>query len=502
MHSSAFLLFTSKKNKSSFVVSTNNKEAKTMSSSYPRMISLPPGKVGLGFKGTPAIIKTIAEDCPIRDQVKVGDQVVQFTCLSSKCEIAGLKIPSTFLGENLKQFAKCEDRVICIMDDAALAKPQPEAPSELPNGKNVVPGGTWWKRYRDMADSVNLGSEGSEGGASFASVPIYKEPGENGRWLNIYGSQTRPGDEEYPYAIASQAGRMDCTYKAWLPAGKVGVSFKKQPPIVSKVSDSSPLAGIVKIGQQIVECSIDDEIVMEGDNLSFDSVGQFLMDNADNPGRSIKLTVKADNLSSSSRSLVGPPVAATPPLAAAPAPVATAPAAAAAVTAAAVATTAAAEPDPIPPTVETYTVSLPEGVAGLSFKGVPCRISRVSPDGPMVAAGIVLGQQIVACGVSGKVLLSGNNLTSTEVGHFLRENAKAGSERFLTLTVDSDTVFAEQVMNARSSVIAPAMKFEYALPPGAAKGGKWLYKEPGLLGRVVTKTGAPVVYGFTLLVEI
>jgi hypothetical protein len=419
---------------------------------YPVKISLPVGKIGLGFKGTPARVHSIADTCPVGDLLKLGQQVIQFS-VAGKCEITGFKLPATLLGASLKEYADSPDRVIYIWDDDAPL--QPGAPKKLPDGKDVVPGGTWWKRYRDMADSVNLG-DGKD--ASFDHVAVYKEPGENGRWLNKYGSQTRPADEEFEYAIPSIAARMDCTYKVWLPAGKMAASFKGVPPKVSRIDEDSPIYGKAKIGQQIVECADDGEVMMEGHDLTTKSVCAFLVDQVDSDRRTLKFTYQDDPLAASVRM-------------------------------------------PKASDGTTYKVMLPKGVAGLSFKGVPCKVSRVSADGPMAAAGIVLGQQVVACSIGDQVICSGDNMTSAEVGRFLRDHSQSDGDRILTLTVDSDAKFAREQNALRSSNLGP-IQYEVTPPPGALRGGSWLYKEPGVKGGVLNRNGEEVHFAFTILVDI
>jgi hypothetical protein len=394
---------------------------------YPQKISLPAGRVGLAFKGSPAIIQSISDTCPVGDDVKVGLQVIQFS-VAGKCEITGFKLPATLLGSYLKEYTESSERVIYVWDPEVPI--QPGAPKKLPEGKDVVPGGTWWKRYRDMADSVNLG----DGSNSFDHVAVYKEPGPEGRWLNKFGSQTRPADEEFEYAIPSAAARMDCTYKVWLPPGKMGISFKGVPPKVSRINEDSPIYGKLKIGQQIVECADDGEVMMEGDALSTNSVSQFLQDHMDSDTRTLKFT-------------------------------------------------------------------LPKGAAGISFKGVPCRISRVSEDSPMAAAGILPGQQVVACSIGDKVIVSGDRLTAGEIGRFLKDYSQTNGDRILTLTVAADSVFAKEQSALRASRAGPVM-YEVTPPPGGLRGGAWLYKEPGVKGGVLNRNGEKVSFAFTILVDI
>lgn len=453
--------------------------------SLPRKICLPAGKVGLGFKGSPATVTSVSEDCPVGDEVEMGAIVVQFS-VEGECEYTGLKIPSGVLGKALKEYADSPDRVIYVWD--ADTKQQPDAPDKLPTGKNVVPGGTWWMRFREKdGDSVHMDDNKDQ---SFKHVPVYKEPGPDGRWLNKYGSQTRPGDEEYPYALPTVAARMDCTYKVWLPAGKVGVSLKGIPSIVTKIKDDSPLYGKVKHGQQVIECAVGGVIKLEGEALHSDSIGEFLNANSESDERTIKLTYAYDAEMEKIAQASKPKTAVA----------ATSKAVAVAATSKAVAVAIAEPVEPEEPPA-TFDITLPAGITGLSFKGAPCKVSRVDAEGPLANSGVKIGQQVYGCKVGSKEILSGSDLKADQVGKFLRDYAQSPSDepRIITLTEDQDAAFVREVERLRASIIILPIPNDTDPPQGAKSHGIWFYKEPGIEGRVLNKEGEPISFSFTVL---
>ena len=151
---------------------------------------------------------------------------------------------------------------------------------------------------------------------------------------------------------------------------------------------------------------------------------------------------------------------------------------------------------------ETFDVSLPPGITGLSFKGAPCKVSRVDAEGPLIGAGVKIGQQVIGCKVGDKQVLGPSmDLKAGHVGQFLRDYAQSGSDepRVMTLTVHQDAAFVKEVEQLRASVVILPVPKDTEPPGGAKSHGIWFYKEPGIEGRVLNKDGEAISFSFTVL---
>ena len=279
---------------------------------------------------------------------------------------------------------------------------------------------------------------------------------------------------------------MDCTYKVWLPEGPLGLSLKGCPGRVSKVAEDSPLWRKVKVGQQIVECSLGDEVVLVGANLTTAQVGRFLMEHIESKERTLKFTWQDyPEFGNSEDSAKIPPALAVP---------------------ATVSATTSIEEEKGIELPENYEVALPAGTVGISFKGTPSKVSRVAEDSPLVTDSeqdldIKFGQKVVQCSIDGKVILSGLSLSSREVGKFLMEHAdKEG--RTILLTVEQDQEFAREIESSQVFALAVPDFHEKSPPEGAAPHGTWIYKEPGLEGRMLDENGQEVKLAFSVLTEL
>jgi len=418
----------------------------------PRTISIPAGKIGVAFAkdATPCSFSRIADDSPLAGLVEAGEIVIGVT-VPQTLELVGLQIPTLTVVQTLDMHSEREDRTLTIWENGAPL--QPGIPTRLPKG--AQPGGVWWKRLRnDVDDSVHADSVS---GVMSEFAPVYQNP--DGTWINKFGYNTRPGTYEYEWAVTPEAARMDCVYTAWLRAGSVGIVLGGNPNQIKRIHPESPLKDIVRIGQTVVECAVDGEIEMEG-NLSAGAVGRFLKQHEASEDRTLKLTLKDD-----------PSVETKGPI---------------------------KMVNNIEELPEHTAVLLPAGVAGLSFRGTPCMVSRVAEDSP-VASQVRLGQQVVGAKVDGKIVLSGTNLSATDVGKFLVEH-KTSDSREVLITQSANATFANAVVG--TTALANMDIHDWSPPTGAQAGGMWMYKEPGLEGKVLDKNGQPVTLAFSVLTSL
>lgn len=96
---------------------------------------------------------------------------------------------------------------------------------------------------------------------------------------------------------ASESGRMGSVSMVTLPPGSIGVSFAGSPPRITKISDNSPVAVCLEIGQLVEELIVPDEMTMKGMNTS--ELVRTLKAFSNTEGR--VLVVKDDNVAETSR---------------------------------------------------------------------------------------------------------------------------------------------------------------------------------------------------------
>ena len=165
-----------------------------------------------------------------------------------------------------------------------------------------------------------------------------------------------------------------------------------------------------------MECSIGDEVILSGDQLTAKQVGKFLIDHAESDQRTITLITVPDDPDFSSIAYGAASVATS------------------------VGGTSVATFLP-----EHYKIMLPAGKLGMTFKGPPCKVEAIAEDSPVT--NIQVGHQVVQCSLGDEILLEGMNLTAKQVGKFLLDHSNSYM-RTIALTVGDGSVAPPKVSTA------------------------------------------------------
>eukprot|EP00978_Attheya_sp_CCMP212_P020719 scaffold59640_cov50-Attheya_sp.AAC.1 len=210
-------------------------------------IALDKGRIGVTFKATPPQVVKLVDNSPMHGKMVVPGSFVEGLSFADGTRMTGLSTPA--LLSILQGTADQEGRFLYLKADPKDLSP-PGGTVVLPSGSlGVVFKGTppLVHKIRDespllgrMAEGVVMDTLELADGTSFAGLKTTElleilkiTKAQEGRKIKLVGSA----------ADVSEARR-----KLVVPSGKLGITFKYSPPIVTRVNDDSPVKGLVKEG--------------------------------------------------------------------------------------------------------------------------------------------------------------------------------------------------------------------------------------------------------------
>jgi len=174
-------------------------------------VTLPTGKLGIKFAGSPAVITSVADDSPIAHIVKQG-HVVEKVIIPEMDEISGLD--ATALRDLLAEKSEVEGRILVVKESSpppASSSPppsrsrnndSPQPPVSISNKQGISPppggkpGGEWMMQQHTGSKTQAAACAGCLccclPGLLILCFPldkryVYQEPGINGRLLDGSG---------------------------------------------------------------------------------------------------------------------------------------------------------------------------------------------------------------------------------------------------------------------------------------------------------------------------
>jgi hypothetical protein len=239
------------------------------------VITLPPGKIGVAFKGSPPIITRINEDSPIRNDITVGMAVDTLTLEDGEI-LYGMD--AVALTSALADNIESEKRVVRFINPATteLTKaPEIPKPEELeiilPTGKLGIgfsgdspPIVTTVKRDSPLANELPLGM----GVDTLTIGKIVYMDMSNTELVGVLNETTDIDDRvlklKDPEVPGVEFSRTPDSYEVSLPDGKLGVVFKGVPPVPTTYKEDSPVEGLFPTGMFVDSLTLEDGLVMTG----------------------------------------------------------------------------------------------------------------------------------------------------------------------------------------------------------------------------------------------
>mmetsp|Transcript_13617 Transcript_13617/g.19969 ORF Transcript_13617/g.19969 Transcript_13617/m.19969 type:complete len:372 (-) Transcript_13617:366-1481(-) len=237
----------------------------------PVKIPLPTGSIGITFKGTPPTVTKIKDDSPLKARIKEGYIVEELLYGEGhEYSVPGAHGTSSIV-KALKDSSEEDGRVIVMKiglpDSKEVDLPEGDIKAKIKDvgGKATVMGIDSDSPVFDslrvgyVVDKVTLddGTELIGHTAEEIEDALATETGSTGRRLSL--KDPKKG------ALSDRAVVLPMKKEVTVPPGKLGVVFKgaKMAKIV-KISDTSPLKGIARVGMVVDSLKLPNGIMYSG----------------------------------------------------------------------------------------------------------------------------------------------------------------------------------------------------------------------------------------------
>jgi hypothetical protein len=259
-------------------------------------VTLPAGKLGVTFKGKPPMVTSINRDSSVRKELVEGMVVDSLTVEATKFIDMDVRKLVNILAKSFDS----EERVM------VLKNPETQEISTMPDTMEVVlPAGKLGVSFKGSPPTVSkLSPESPVKDELLAGMAVDMLTYEDGTVMSGMSTQelvsalSESADSEgRTLTLKNPAVKAMSTKQLilpdekdiTLPAGKLGISFKGTPPIVSRLHDDSPMKGIVRVGMVVDTLDIPGEEGGHFAGLTAKELVGLLADSKDVEGREIVL---------------------------------------------------------------------------------------------------------------------------------------------------------------------------------------------------------------------
>lgn len=253
-------------------------------------IPLPPGKLGIVFKGTPPTVQRVGEDSPMKGRVKEGyifnslilNDGTSFENLTTKQLIETLDECSNEEGRKLVMVLALPDGTEITLPEGAIG-----ATVQTINGKPTITQIDADSPVRHdlrvgyVVDKVMLEDGTVLTGHTAEEIEVILAQDSRSSFRRL--SLVNPAKS----TVAPRTVTLPMEKALTLPVGKLGIVFKGQRASISKILEDSPLRGSARIGFVVDSLKLPDGTEYVGYNSS--NLCQFLQATSDMEGRILLL---------------------------------------------------------------------------------------------------------------------------------------------------------------------------------------------------------------------
>jgi len=239
-----------------------------------RVVPLPPGKLGIVFRGTPPSVTKMNPESPLIGKAMIGMSVDTLTLENGEILY---DMDTHELVDVLGEHKSSEGRVIRFINPATMEFTSPKdlpLPDEqtvlLPAGKlGVVFKGGPPCKVTQVNKSSPLKRE-VRAGMAVDTLTIGSTTYMDMTAKELVATLTATADSEERELVLKnpdadvEFSKMPDSKECVLPPGKLGVVFKGTPPMATKFKEGSPMAGQIPVGMYVDMLTLEDGTVLTG----------------------------------------------------------------------------------------------------------------------------------------------------------------------------------------------------------------------------------------------